>query len=325
MADEARETVPRFKPERTTTTNIRSRKNPQRMQRRFLGNRYVPLRTKIAGLAGAVALTFFGREKIAGQVFSDNTDTTETPGVTVRINQLPFQDNRIVDLRTQANNYIFKDLIDKERKEVDKQVREMDQVILKNPSFKEMVSVVRDYESYINQAADKHKIPRSIAYGMVLIENGGGHDLTSPAGARGPAQLMPDTAREMGLIVNENIDERVTRPDKAFDAMFSYVAKYRDLFGGDLGIAVWNYHAGPGNVGEAIRLYFLEENGVDIGELNFKVYGDLIKQKKLNAAKLLSNARVKQQLLPRLEDETELYPAKAASGAYLYPLYKAVR
>lgn len=117
------------------------------------------------------------------------------------------------------------------------------------------------------------------------------------------------------------VDERLN-PAKAFDAMFAYVAKYRDLFGGDLGIAVWNYHAGPGNVGEAIRLYFLDTEGIDIGELDFKVYGDLIKKRKLDVRRLLKNPRVEQQLLPRLEDETELYPAKTASGAYLYPLYK---
>ncbi|MBI4091970.1 MAG: transglycosylase SLT domain-containing protein [Candidatus Levybacteria bacterium] len=322
MLDEARETRLPFKPERTTT-RIRNRKNPQGVQKRLLGNRYVPLRTKIAGLAGAAALTFFGGEKIADQVLSD-TNTAENPGATVKIDQLPSQDKRIIDLRAQTNSYIFKDLTEKEKEEANREVREMDQVIFRNPSFKDMVRVVSDNESYINQVADKYTIPRAVAYGIVLIENGGAADLISPAGAVGPAQLMKDAAIEMGLRVDDDVDERLD-PAKAFDAMVSYIAKYRDLFGGNLGIAVWNYHAGPGNVGEAIRLYFLDAEGIDIGELNFKVYSDLIKKRSLDVHRLLNNPRVRQQLLPRLEDETELYPAKAASGAYLYPLYKEVR
>src|SRR3989344_2673000 len=154
MPDEARETRSPFKPERTTT-RIRNRKPPQRMQKKLLGNRYVPLRTKIAGLAGAAALTFFGGEKIADQVFSD-TNTTEKPGVTVKIDQLPSQGKRIIDLRAQTNSYIFKDLTDEEKEEADREVREMDQVIFRNPSFKDMVRVVSDNENYINQAADKY-------------------------------------------------------------------------------------------------------------------------------------------------------------------------
>ena len=322
MPDEAREARLPFKPERTTT-RIRNRKPPQRMQKKLLGNRYVPIRTKIAGLAGAAALTFFGGEKIADQVLPD-TNTTGNPGVTVKIDQLPSQAKRIIDLRAQTNSYIFKDLTDEEKEEADREVREMDQVIFRNPSFKDMVRVVSDNENYINQAADKYAVPRAVAYGMVLIENGGAADLISPAGAVGPAQLMRDAAIEMGLRVDYDVDERLN-PAKAFDAMAAYVAKYRKLFGGNLGIAVWNYHAGPGNVGEAIRLYFLDTESIDIGELDFKVYGDLIQKSNLDVYVLLNNPRVRQQLLSRLEDETELYPAKVASGAYLYPLYKAIR
>ena len=200
----------------------------------------------------------------------------------------------------------------------------MDDLILGNPSFNEMVQVVADLQPLIDASSKDYGIPVSVAYGMILIENGGGHDLVSPAGALGPTQLMRDAAIEMGLRVDDEVDERLD-PKKAIPAMFAYIAKYRDLFGGNLGISVWNYHAGPGNVGEAIGLYFLDTEGIDIGELDFKVYGDLIKQRKLNVHRLLSNPRVIEQLLSRLEDETEFYPAKAVSGAYLYPLYKEVR
>lgn len=317
MSDEARETKSPFKPERTTT-RIRNRNNPQRMRKRYSTNRRVPLRTKIAGLAGAAVLTAFGGAKIADKVFS-NTGPEE-PGIVIQLDPSASQARQ--ERGNQASQYIFNDLTSQEAVDVDKMTAQMDEVILGNPSFNEMVQVVAELEPLIDASSKKHGIPASVAYGMVLIENGGGHDLVSPAGAVGPTQLMRDAAIEMGLKVDDEVDERLI-PEKAIPAMFGYIAKYRDLFGGNLGISVWNYHAGPGNVGEALRLYFLDTEEIDIGELDFKVYGDLIKQRKLSVHRLLSNPRVIEQLLSRLEDETELYPAKAAAGAQLYESEKA--
>ena len=283
------------------------------MRKKLLGNRYVPLRTKIAGLAGAAALTFFGGEKIADQVFSDTAP--EKPGIVIQLD--PSASKERQERGNQVSQYIFNDLTSQEAVDVDKMIAQMDEVILDNTSFNEMVQVVAELEPLIDASSRKYGIPASVAYGMILIENGGGHDLVSPAGAVGPTQLMRDAAIEMGLQVDDEVDERLI-PEKAIPAMFGYVAKYRDLFGGNLGISVWNYHAGPGNVGEAIWLYFWDTESIDIGELDFKVYGDLIKQRGLNVHRLLANTRVIEQLLLRLEDETELYPAKAAAGAELY-------
>jgi len=314
MSDEARETRSPFKPERTTT-RIRNLKNPSRTQRRQRGR--APLGAKIASWGAAAALTAFGGATIADQVFSNTAP--EKPGIVIQLDPSASKERqeRIIDSRNQASQYIFNDLTSQEAVDVDKMIAQMDEVILGNPSFNEMVQVVADLEPLIDAASKKYGIPASVAYGMVLIENGGGHDLVSPAGAVGPTQLMRDAAIEMGLRVDDEVDERLI-PEKAIPAMFGYIAKYRDLFGDNLGMSVWNYHAGPGNIGEAIRLYFLDTEDIDIGELDFKAYGDLIKQRKLNVHRILSNPRVIEQLLSRLEDETELYPAKAAAAAELY-------
>ena len=53
----------------------------------------------------------------------------------------------------------------------------------------------------------KHKIPRDFRF-LPLAESALINDCVSPRGASGYWQLMPGTARELGLIVNESVDER---------------------------------------------------------------------------------------------------------------------
>lgn len=51
-------------------------------------------------------------------------------------------------------------------------------------------------------------VPLDLAF-VIVVESGGKSDALSPKGARGLWQLMPETARRYGLIVNEDRDERV--------------------------------------------------------------------------------------------------------------------
>jgi membrane-bound lytic murein transglycosylase D len=55
-------------------------------------------------------------------------------------------------------------------------------------------------------------------------------NVVSPAGARGVWQFMPDTAKEIGLEVNENIDERY-HLEKATEAACAYFLKAKEKFG----------------------------------------------------------------------------------------------
>lgn len=75
----------------------------------------------------------------------------------------------------------------------------------------------------------------------------------SSAGALGPMQLMPDTARELGLKVDETagVDER-TDISKAGPAAIKYVRQHLSEFGGDVAKAAAAYNAGPGNLRKAI-------------------------------------------------------------------------
>lgn len=215
-----------------------------------------------------------------------------------------------------------------EKQEAKATVKEMkNEVLYPHSSFEGMLAVTNTYQTQIRQAAEKFEIPVDLASGIIFIENGGAPDLTSGAGARGPAQLLPDTARQYGLRVDETVDER-TDPDKCFNAMCNYLYDLRERFGGELGIAVWGYHAGDGNVYAALRAYFLDTERMDLGDIITDSYEDAqriangytekIKHSGLNVHQLLSNKAVKRNVLAYLEDETELYIYKAVAGAEIF-------
>ncbi|MCV5605146.1 lytic transglycosylase domain-containing protein, partial [Escherichia coli] len=54
------------------------------------------------------------------------------------------------------------------------------------------------------------------------VESSGGKNLFSSRGAAGPYQLMPDTARELGLKVGDGIDERLDE-EKSRAAVTKYM------------------------------------------------------------------------------------------------------
>lgn len=72
-----------------------------------------------------------------------------------------------------------------------------------------------------------------------------GQDLRSPAGAQGPAQIMPGTARSWGVRNVHDIHE-------AYDAAAKHMAQYLHSYGGDWAKALTAYNAGPGRVGKAL-------------------------------------------------------------------------
>ena len=73
----------------------------------------------------------------------------------------------------------------------------------------------------------------------------------SPVGAGGLWQLMPQTARELGLIVNGELDERLD-PWLGCEAGLDYLRIQHERYG-DWALALAAYNSGPGNVNRAIR------------------------------------------------------------------------
>ena len=283
-----------------------------------------------AGLVAGTALNKMGIQKPIEGVLGVNRDkTTVDAGSDLQLekaskeqlNQEPQKSefDRVFEGLQEGDKGIARSMVDEMKYEV----------LYPHSSFNEMMAVTNTFQSQIREAAKEFGLPSDLVSGMVFVENGGGVDQTSDAGARGPAQLLPDTARQYGLLVNEEVDER-TNPDKCFLAMCNYLSDLRDKFGGDLGIAVWGYHAGDGNVYGTLRAYFQDTEGIDLGDIISdsadeamrvaQAYSQKIKQTKLNIHRLLSNSAAKYEILVNrgLTDETELYTYKAVGGAEIF-------
>lgn len=73
------------------------------------------------------------------------------------------------------------------------------------------------------------ELPDDLKY-IALVESALRENVTSSAGAAGLWQLMPDTARRYGLLVNEYVDERFDA-QKSTTAALAYLQDLYKKFG----------------------------------------------------------------------------------------------
>ena len=96
------------------------------------------------------------------------------------------------------------------------------------------------WDDVILRAADVHRIAPELIKAVMLVESGMNPRATSPAGAQGLMQLMPATARGLG------VDDSYDPQENVFGGA-RYLRKMLDRFG-DRSLALAAYNAGPGNV-----------------------------------------------------------------------------
>lgn len=98
---------------------------------------------------------------------------------------------------------------------------------------------IRKWEPKIQRQAAGYGLPPELVRGVMMAESGG-EDLTSPVGARGPMQLMPGTARDLGANPNN--------PDANLIGGVKYLSQLYRKYNGDLNKTIAAYNAGPGAV-----------------------------------------------------------------------------
>jgi membrane-bound lytic murein transglycosylase D len=114
----------------------------------------------------------------------------------------------------------------------------------------QMKSWGRPYFDMINTVLTKHGLPVEMKY-LSVIESELKSGATSWAGAVGPWQLMPETARLLGLVVNKKRDDRRDYV-KSTNAAARYLTNLFNEYG-DWLLVVAAYNCGPGNVNKAIK------------------------------------------------------------------------
>lgn len=96
-------------------------------------------------------------------------------------------------------------------------------------------------DAVIQKAAEQYDLQPGLIRGVIKAESDFNTDVVSRAGAQGLMQLMPGTARDLGVSDPFDIEQNI-------DGGVRYLKNMMDRFEGDVKLALAAYNAGPGAV-----------------------------------------------------------------------------
>jgi soluble lytic murein transglycosylase-like protein len=94
--------------------------------------------------------------------------------------------------------------------------------------------------SQVKESSDKYNVDPNLILAVMKAESGFNKNAVSRAGAIGLMQLMPQTARSLGINPYNHIEN--------VEGGTLYLKKMMDMFGQDISLALAAYNAGPQNV-----------------------------------------------------------------------------
>ncbi len=120
----------------------------------------------------------------------------------------------------------------------------------------------------VEKSANATGLMPSVIWAVIAQESAGYPCATSRAGAQGLMQLMPGTARYLG--VTNPLD-----PEQNVEAGSRYLKELLDRYGGNLMLALAAYNAGPSRVDASGGLPPITETGRYVEQVLKRVMGDL--------------------------------------------------
>jgi len=114
-------------------------------------------------------------------------------------------------------------------------------IVIHSPGFSLRPSANHDFDDHILAASGRHGISQELIRAIIQVESQFDRLAVSTAGARGLMQLMPATARSMG--VGDSFDAR----QNIFGGA-RYLRQLLGMYGGDVSLTAAAYNAGEGAV-----------------------------------------------------------------------------
>lgn len=116
-------------------------------------------------------------------------------------------------------------------------IREPDAPVVSLDQQPQMIAA-QPYAELVAAAARANELPAALLHAVIKTESSYNARATSPKGARGLMQLMPATAREMGVT-------NVYDPKANIQGGARYLKRLMTMFDNDIRLAVAAYNAGP--------------------------------------------------------------------------------
>lgn len=191
-------------------------------------------------------------------ISQDSTNVSDDPASsTAEEESNPTQSNAKNDITIDTVNIYMQDILDKMKNEnssTDKsesstenlstsvEIPVVDNNTTTQTNFSHLpFTVPSEYQSIISKMSEKYNVPSDLIASVIQAESNYKSNAVSYTGAQGLMQLMPETAKELGVSNSFNVEQNIEGGTK-------YLSKMLSRYDGDTSKALAAYNAGAGNV-----------------------------------------------------------------------------